>query len=109
MFAGSLRRSSQLTPTIPVGLTESHGMLLPPNVPPRRPQSQQSQSGNGWRRTVHLGQASVCNWAGVAGTNRFIRLDLVSVARQSRIIARPRAVEPRPAEVFLSLHHKLKA
>src|SRR5262249_11328038 len=85
-------------------------LLLPPNVKPRGAQSQQpqggrSQRGNGRRRTVHLGNASVCNWAPVAGTNRCIGLSLVSVARQ-RSTVNARFVEPRPAEVRLPLDRK---
>jgi len=61
-------------------------LLLPPNIKPTRPQRQQPQGGrsprSNCRRAVHLGHASVCHWARVAGSNRFIGLSLVSVARQ---------------------------
>src|SRR5271167_2036895 len=82
--------------------SEHYVLLFPPNVKPRRPLSQQSQSsrwesGNGRRRTLDVGLASARNWTGLAGSNRLIRLGLVSVARQHDI--RAHGVQPRPAEV----------
>ena len=63
-------------------------LLFSPNIKPGRPQSQHSQGGrssrgSGRRRTLHLGLASVCKWAGIAGSNRFIGLGLVKRSRST--------------------------